>query len=72
MTSEEIKRNAPDGSTHYRYDAFDNLIYLKINDDGGHLWCDYDCDENRWRKISYVDLDSLDFYMKIDEITPLN
>lgn len=71
MTIEEIRKGAPLGTTHYRYDAFDNLRYLKINADGGHLWCDYDSDENRWREISYINLDNLDFYIKIDEIKPL-
>ncbi|WMC00455.1 hypothetical protein [Acinetobacter phage Ab65] len=72
MNIDEIKRNAPEGSTHYRYDLFSNLRYLKIDKTGGHLWCDYDSGDNRWRKVDYIDLESLDFYMEIDEVKPLN
>ena len=46
MTIEEIRKNAPDGATHYStYGGF--VIYHKFQDKGIYVW---DCDH--WRRFS--------------------
>lgn len=69
MNIEEIRKNAPLGATHYKFDTFNCLRYLKITKDQSFMWCDYDSGENRWRKISYHNFENLDLDI---ELKPLH
>lgn len=43
MTIEEIKKNAPQGATHYRPDWSGDPVYYMYKNNSMFLWMDEDC-----------------------------
>ena len=54
MTEQEIRDNAPDGATHYRYGRSGSPIYYKSNGTFIMMWC-----HDRWINTGRCDFDNL-------------